>query len=251
MFALQFVRTSAERLCARRLFCSCKATPQLLPPSDSQRLLLCLDLEETLVFCETDDKSITAFRENNGPELMRAHAAARMHDKAFTVPAADAELELPYLDSPVRIHKRPNLEDFLDEASKLCDLVIFTSAAESYARAVWQSIDPARRCMTLLTRDACELENGVHLKDLSRLGRPLEQVVLLDDNAGSFLRQLDNGMPISAFFGDPADRGLASMIPLLHSLAVAADVRPVLRARFRIQQNMLDDFKELREALKA
>ena len=79
-----------------------------------------------------------------------ANAAARAHDKAFAIPAPDAELDLPYLEAPVRLYKRPLLDDFLEEASKLCDLVVFTSAAESYARAIAASSPDACR------RDAAE-----------------------------------------------------------------------------------------------
>lgn len=243
------LRLAGRLATAARPLCSGSALHPLLPPAASSRPLLCLDLEETLVHCETDDKDVTAYREDNGPEQMRANAAARAHDKAFAIPAPDAELDLPYLEAPVRLYKRPLLDDFLEEASKLCDLVVFTSAAESYARAIAASIDPDRRCAALLTREDCTPANGMYAKDLGRLGRPLERVVLLDDNAGSFMNHLDNGVPISAFFGDPADRGLSSVLPLLRALADADDVRPVIRDRFKMRESLLRDLRFVREAV--
>ena len=46
---------------------------------------------------------------------------------------ADFEFELPYLDAPVRVFKRPGLDDFLLEAGRLAELVLYSSAAEGYA----------------------------------------------------------------------------------------------------------------------
>ena len=45
-----------------------------------------------------------------------------------------------------------------------------------------------------------------HVKDLSRLGRDLARVVLVDDSAWSFLAQPANGVPVAPFLGNLGDR---------------------------------------------
>ena len=45
-----------------------------------------------------------------------------------------------------------------------------------------------------------------NVKDLGRLGRDLGRVVLVDDNAWSFLLQPANGVPAAPFLGSPHDR---------------------------------------------
>ena len=83
-------------------------------------------------------------------------------------------------------------------------------------------IDPLGETVTrLLSRKHCTpLEPGVFAKDLAALDlaaldRPLERVVLVDDTATSFLPQPDNGIPIAPFFGDPHDRSLPQLLPVL------------------------------------
>ncbi len=65
--------------------------------------------------------------------------------------------------------------------------------------------------------------------------RDLSRVVLVDNNPLSFLHQPANGVPCQPFRGDPDDRHLSSvLLPLLQSLALFPDVRPILEARFKL-----------------
>ena len=52
-----------------------------------------------------------------------------------------------------------------------------------------------------LYRQHCvELTHDLYLKDLSKLNRPLSQMVLVDNSAYSYAMQLDNGIPILPFY---------------------------------------------------
>ena len=87
--------------------------------------------------------------------------------------------------------------------------MLYTSAAEGYASEIVKEIDPAgTRFLRVLTRQHCHpLQVGSYAKDLAGLGRPLERTVLVDDSNNSFMMQPDNGIPITAYFGNPTDRG--------------------------------------------
>jgi len=50
------------------------------------------------------------------------------------------------------------------------------------------------------------VEGRAHIKDLSRLGRDLARVVLVDNSAWSFLAQPANGVPVAPFLGNLGDR---------------------------------------------
>lgn len=63
------------------------------------------------------------------------------------------------------------------------------------------------------------------------------KTVLVDDTPLAFLHQPNNGIPIFAFRSDPDDRFLSeAVLPLLQSLSVEEDVRPVVSKRFGMVQ---------------
>lgn len=134
--------------------------------------------------CSSDDKGAPSFQESNGPEAARAAAAqAERLRRRPLHREADAEFELPYLEEPVHLFKRPLLDDFLAEVSKMCDVVLFTSAAPGYVERLVPLIEPAGSPFAaVLARAHCTSLDALYVKDLSRLGRPLERVVLVDDN---------------------------------------------------------------------
>jgi len=55
----------------------------------------------------------------------------------------------------------------------------------------------------------------VILKDLSKIGRPLDKTIIVDNIADNFLMQKDNGIFIKSWYDDPYDTELRDLIPLL------------------------------------
>ena len=68
---------------------------------------------------------------------------------------------------------------------------------------------------------------GVYVKDLSILtnGRSLEDIIIVDNNIGSYSSNLDNGIPIKSYFGSPTDSMLKSLSMYLMKLKDVVDVR--------------------------
>jgi RNA polymerase II subunit A small phosphatase-like protein len=62
------------------------------------------------------------------------------------------------------------------------------------------------------------------VQDLSKLGRNLSQVVIIDNSPISYSRQPYNAMAISTWFDDPLDQNLSLLIPWLEKVASAKDV---------------------------
>ena len=77
-------------------------------------------------------------------------------------------------------------------------------------------------------RDSCKYLNGTYLKDLRLLQRNLDHVAILDDNPSGYAMQPSNGLPIKQWSGDPFDRDLLDVVPLLYDIHHADDVRQVL-----------------------
>ena len=226
--------------------------PNSAPSSTSlPALTVCLDLDDCLIHSTNADVDPPSFRESSGPEAARAKAAhSDLLKRGRVTPTPDHEFDLPYLEFPVRVYKRPLLDDFLAEASKLCELVLFSSAVDGYVRECAGLLDPdgTRFGGRLLSRVHCTPLSAVLAKDLGRLGRPLERVVLVDDNVASCMLQPDNAVPVRPFFGDADDRELGSLLLLLRRLRDHSDVRTELRASYQLQEKLLSGVRGWRES---
>ena len=82
-------------------------------------------------------------------------------------------------------------------------LVVWTAAGKPLADAVLDRLDPDGKYFShRLYREACTRFEGLYVKDVRRLGRPMHSVVVLDNSVYSFGLSLDNGVPISPWTGD-------------------------------------------------
>lgn len=81
---------------------------------------------------------------------------------------------------------RPHATEFLQMMSSHFELVIFTAALKEYADWILDRIDPARHISHRLYRQHTQPQNGVYIKDLSRLGRSLAATVIVDNNMDNF-----------------------------------------------------------------
>jgi CTD small phosphatase-like protein 2 len=100
--------------------------------------------------------------------------------------------------------------------------VLFTAAEQTYADLVLEHLDPERAFFAhRFYRHHCFHLHaaGFYLKDLRILGdRPLEDTLIVDNSILSFSAQLDNGVPICSFTGNPNDRELAYLMTYLEEI---------------------------------
>jgi hypothetical protein len=54
---------------------------------------------------------------------------------------------------------------------------------------------------------------------MTRLGRAIESVIIVDNSPASYLFQPENAIPCESFIENPADRELLEMVPFLESIA--------------------------------
>ena len=112
--------------------------------------------------------------------------------------------------------------------AKHYELVIFTASLSKYANPLMDILDPMRYCTERLFREHCNQIDNVFMKDMSRIGRRIEDVILIDNSPNSYRLQPENAIPILSWYDDPHDRELYNLTPLLINLARVADVRDVL-----------------------
>jgi RNA polymerase II subunit A small phosphatase-like protein len=70
--------------------------------------------------------------------------------------------------------------------------------------------------------------NSHPTQDLSRLGRPIDQTIILDNSPASYIFHPNNAVPVSSWFNDPHDTELTDLCPFLTDLRVVDDVRGIL-----------------------
>lgn len=177
----------------------------LLPPQrpqDVNRKCVVIDLDETLVH--------SSFKPVNNAD--------------FVVP-----VEIDGTTHQVYVLKRPYVDQFLQRMGELFECVLFTASLAKYADPVADLLDQWGVFNTRLFRESCVFHRGNYVKDLSRLGRDLSKVIIVDNSPASYIFHPDNAVPVSSWFDDMNDKQLLDLLHLFESLAQVDNVYSVLR----------------------
>jgi Dullard-like phosphatase family protein len=154
-------------------------------------------------------------------------------DKALTLILDLDETLVHYVEngSESHLNVRPGCNDFLVEMSKYYELVIFTAALQDYADWAIDMIDSQKSISFRLYRQHTIPTGSVFVKDLSRLGRDLARVIIVDNVADNFKLQSANGIFMKSWFEDMEDKCLSETAELLKDIAACriSDVRIALR----------------------
>mmetsp|Transcript_24036 Transcript_24036/g.45357 ORF Transcript_24036/g.45357 Transcript_24036/m.45357 type:complete len:333 (-) Transcript_24036:33-1031(-) len=189
--------------------------PWLLPPQSEAhqgRRTLVLDLDETLVHC---------------------HCQAVPN---LGTPDLDLELESgdPKVVMKAKVYVRPSARRLLLFAAEKFEVVVFTASAAIYADKVLDFLDPGRILIAhRLYREACTEIAGGHFKDLRRLGRNLQDVVLVDNSPLAPGLVPENGLLVASWYGeDWQDTELNSVVVLLAKLITTKSLPEFLERRY-------------------
>lgn len=136
------------------------------------------------------------------------------------------------------IWKRPYLDEFLGSLDNF-EVCVFTASmrvvylTNEYADQIIDAIDTKRVIKHRLYRNNCTYKDFQYVKELSRLGRDLSDVILVDDDEKVFKTNYENTYLMQAWLPgykwSEDDDELKKLIPILNQLAGVDDVRPVLR----------------------
>ncbi|KKA26226.1 hypothetical protein TD95_000032 [Thielaviopsis punctulata] len=177
-------------------------TQSLLPPIAPEhkgRKCLVLDLDETLV-----------------------HSSFKLLPQAdFTIPV---EIEGSYHN--VYVIKRPGVDEFMKRVGELYEVVVFTASVSKYGDPLLDQLDIHDVVHHRLFRESCYNHQGNYVKDLSQIGRPLQDTIIIDNSPTSYIFHPQHAVPISSWFSDAHDNELLDLIPVLEDLA-GSNVRDV------------------------
>ena len=109
---------------------------------------------------------------------------------------------------------------------------MFTASLSRYAGPLFKRLDPTETLIDhCLYREHCTLvSNEFYVKDLNRLGRKLEDCIIIDNSPTSYMFQTDNALPCSSWYKEPKDTELLQFTSVLQKLAqYKGDVRDILK----------------------
>ncbi|KAF7215038.1 dentin matrix acidic phosphoprotein 1-like [Nothobranchius furzeri] len=179
------------------------ATPLLSQVTTGQeKICVVIDLDETLVH--------SSFKPLNNAD--------------FIIP-----VEIEGTLHQVYVLKRPHVDEFLKRMGELFECVLFTASLSKYADPVSDLLDKCGAFQSRLFREACVFHKGNYVKDLSRLGRDLNKVIIIDNSPASYVFHPDNAVPVVSWFDDTSDTELLDLIPFFERLSKVDDIRDVLK----------------------
>ena len=128
---------------------------------------------------------------------------------------------------------RPGLSNFLKSVGKKYELIIFTAGTQEYADPIIDIIEKEKKIFyKRLYRQHTVVIDNIFVKDLTKLGRELSKIIIVDNMPQNFCLQKENGIFIKNYFGqDNEDKTLNDLSPILLKIASKPnnDVRKELK----------------------
>ncbi|XP_037596750.1 carboxy-terminal domain RNA polymerase II polypeptide A small phosphatase 1 isoform X4 [Cebus imitator] len=160
-------------------------------------------------------------------QYLLPEAKAQDSDKICVV--IDLDETLVHSSFKVYVLKRPHVDEFLQRMGELFECVLFTASLAKYADPVADLLDKWGAFRARLFRESCVFHRGNYVKDLSRLGRDLRRVLILDNSPASYVFHPDNAVPVASWFDNMSDTELHDLLPFFEQLSRVDDVYSVLR----------------------
>ena len=111
---------------------------------------------------------------------------------------------------------RPGAGTFLEVLKEYYESILFTEASEAYTELIMEAFNKNEFFEYKLYRQHCIINGEDFIKDLQRIGRPLDKMIIVDNIAQNFRMQKNNGILIKPFYGeDQNDTALIDLIPFL------------------------------------
>lgn len=100
---------------------------------------------------------------------------------------------------------RPDALEFVEFCLEKFEVVFFTSGTEEYACKIFDHLDPKRAAHRLYRHHCTMCEDGLYRKDLSLLGRPVNNIILFDDRGPDVCFQPQNVLFCEPFILEEVD----------------------------------------------
>ena len=146
----------------------------------------------------------------------------------------------PNEESKGTLRFRPGLTDFLLAVKEKYEVITFTSATQEYADPIENAIEQNNKYFDArLYRHHTIIYENDFVKDIQRIGRPLDKILIVDNMPQNFRLQKENGIVIKAFWGDDAyDNALISLKEIL--LKIADEFNDIRKGLIKYKDEILN-----------
>ena len=119
------------------------------------------------------------------------------------------------------IRFRPYLDSFLQKVKEKYEIIVFTSGTQDYADPLEDAIEQDEKYFDARLYRQHTIACGKDIvKDISRIGRPLDKILIVENMPQNYRLQKENGILIKSFYGeDIYDTALDSLGDILIKIA--------------------------------
>ena len=119
------------------------------------------------------------------------------------------------------IRFRPYLDSFLQRVKEKYEIIVFTSGTQDYADPLEDAIEQDEKYFDARLYRQHTIACGKDIvKDISRIGRPLDKILIVENMPQNYRLQKENGILIKSFYGeDIYDTALLSLGDILMKIA--------------------------------
>ena len=114
------------------------------------------------------------------------------------------------------LHLRPGLFWFLSKVKPFYELITFTSASKEYAQPIINEIELNNKYFDYtFFREHSVISGNDFVKDISRIGRDMKRIIIVDNMEQNFRLNKKNGIKIKPFYGEQNDKVLYELSKIL------------------------------------
>jgi carboxy-terminal domain RNA polymerase II polypeptide A small phosphatase len=143
------------------------------------------------------------------------------------------------------VYKRPGVEKFLVQCSRLFDIAVWTSSSSDYASEVVRMVFPSdiklnflfaqERCVFRFNHDILTSQTIKPLTKVKRKGYSIKKIIIIDDLIETFQKNYGNAILVQPYRGEVEDTELSMLIQYLEILSELEDVRNIDKRHWRSQ----------------